>query len=100
DALRVSPNHLLFWKAIQGACRAGRRCFDFGRASCQEEGLALFKQRWGAVSHPLSYCTSDHSAYAVAAASGSVLAGLASSIVRHLPLPMLRFSGALYRFLA
>ena len=100
DVLWVGPNHLLFWKAIQSACRAGRDFFDFGRASRHEETLALFKRRWGAVARPLSYSTSGQSASAVEAASGSVLAGLASSIVRHLPLPMLRFSGALYRFLA
>lgn len=99
EALRVSPNHLLLWRAIQGACRARRSFFDFGRTSRQEEGLATFKRRWDAVALPLSYQTFDSSASGIEAASGATLAGLASSTIRHLPLPLMRLSGAFYRYL-
>lgn len=47
EYLNVSPNHLLFWEAIQSACRDGFKVFDFGRTSPNNESLMTFKNRWG-----------------------------------------------------
>ncbi len=43
----MSPNHLLFWTAIQMACREGYEIFDFGRTSPLSRELMDFKSRWG-----------------------------------------------------
>jgi len=44
----LSPNHFLFWEAIQMAHREGYRLFDFGRTSPDNHHLMDFKRRWGA----------------------------------------------------
>lgn len=43
----LSPNHLLFWDAIQTACDDGYRIFDFGRTDETNTSLMEFKGRWG-----------------------------------------------------
>ncbi len=43
----LSPNHLLFWQAIQSAYNDGYNSFDFGRTSPEDKGLIDFKNRWG-----------------------------------------------------
>ena len=43
----MSPNHLLFWEAIQLAYHEGYKIFDFGRTSPNNETLMDFKRRWG-----------------------------------------------------
>jgi len=43
----VSPNHYLFWEAIQLAHGEGYKIFDFGRTSPTNKGLMDFKRRWG-----------------------------------------------------
>jgi hypothetical protein len=52
---RFGSNHLLFWKAIQDAKNSGLRCFDFGRADADQQGLITFKNRWCAVESILEY---------------------------------------------
>jgi hypothetical protein len=42
-----SPNHFLFWHAIQLSCAEGYRIFDFGRTSPDHDPLMSFKERWG-----------------------------------------------------
>jgi len=45
--LQKRPNHLAIWEAIQYACANGYRHCDFGRCTPEEEGLRIFKSRWG-----------------------------------------------------
>jgi Acetyltransferase (GNAT) domain len=42
-----SPNHFIFWEAIQSAHRQGFRVFDFGRTPPDNPSLMDFKRRWG-----------------------------------------------------
>jgi FemAB-related protein (PEP-CTERM system-associated) len=49
---RYSPNMLLYWNALEFACRRGFRVFDFGRSS-PDSGTFRFKQQWGAAPVPL-----------------------------------------------
>ncbi len=44
---KLSPNMLLYWKALQYACEKGYKRFDFGR-STPGEGTYKFKEQWGA----------------------------------------------------
>ena len=46
---------LLFWRAIQDARRNGHRLFDFGRSDIQNDGLKVFKDRWGTARSALTY---------------------------------------------
>jgi hypothetical protein len=43
----LSPNHFLFWEAIQSAYHDGYKIFDFGRTSPNNESLMDFKRHWG-----------------------------------------------------
>lgn len=44
---RDAPNMLLYWAAIQYACKRGDRVFDFGRSTV-DSGTYRFKAQWGA----------------------------------------------------
>ncbi|HVB58106.1 MAG TPA: GNAT family N-acetyltransferase [Candidatus Acidoferrales bacterium] len=46
---------LLLWRSIEEAKCAGLRTFDFGRSDCDNAGLILFKERWGAIRSTLIY---------------------------------------------
>jgi lipid II:glycine glycyltransferase (peptidoglycan interpeptide bridge formation enzyme) len=45
--LRLRPNHLLVWSAIETACSEGYHYFDFGKTPPENKGLLDFKSRWG-----------------------------------------------------
>jgi CelD/BcsL family acetyltransferase involved in cellulose biosynthesis len=55
SGLVFRPNHLMFWEAIQWGCKHGYSLLDFGRSDFDNEGLRLFKSRWGAQEIPLHY---------------------------------------------
>lgn len=46
---------LLLWKAIEDAKDMGFEQFDLGRSDCDNLGLVLFKERWGALASQLHY---------------------------------------------
>jgi len=46
---------MLFWRAIQDAKSRGMKELDLGRSEWENEGLILFKDRWGARRFPLTY---------------------------------------------
>jgi hypothetical protein len=46
--LEYRPNDVIQWKAITDACGAGFSRYDFGEVASDNEGLADFKQKWGA----------------------------------------------------
>jgi CelD/BcsL family acetyltransferase involved in cellulose biosynthesis len=52
---RISPNHLLAWTAIEGACFQGFQYFDFGRCAPDNEGLMRYKRMWGTQEKVLAY---------------------------------------------
>ena len=43
----LSPDHFLYWQAIQMAHREGFKIFDLGRTEASNDTLMLFKSRWG-----------------------------------------------------
>ena len=49
---------MLLWRAIEEAIDSGLSEFDFGRSDVENEGLAIFKDRWGAQRATLTYWTS------------------------------------------
>jgi len=46
---------LLLWKAIEEAKQEGLAEFDMGRSDWNDQGLAVFKDRWGCMRSPLVY---------------------------------------------
>jgi CelD/BcsL family acetyltransferase involved in cellulose biosynthesis len=52
---RLGPMHLLYWASIQDAKSCGLRYFDLGRTDAGQDGLTIFKSRWGAQQTTLIY---------------------------------------------
>jgi hypothetical protein len=53
--LKLRPNNLMLWEAIQEAVKHGYEVFDFGKTENENTGLRKFKSGWGAVETPLYY---------------------------------------------
>jgi hypothetical protein len=51
----LGGNALVFWRAIQDAKANGIEEFDMGRSDLDNEGLVVFKDRWGAERSVLNY---------------------------------------------
>jgi serine/alanine adding enzyme len=49
------PNNLLYWKAIEWACKNGYKYFDFGRTEPDNENLLKFKSKWGCQNSKIPY---------------------------------------------
>jgi hypothetical protein len=83
---RFSPASLLYWEAIQMACREGFSIFDFGRTHDRSRNLMEFKARWGTRVVDLSQFYYPHRA-AVAACrrEQSAKQRLLQMICRHAP---------------
>jgi hypothetical protein len=52
---RLGTMQLLLWQAIRDAKNRGCEEFDLGRSDVNNQGLILFKDRWGASRSPLVY---------------------------------------------
>ena len=52
---RLGAMPLLFWRMIEEGKRAGAEHLDLGRTDCDNEGLRVFKERWGARRSTLTY---------------------------------------------
>ena len=97
----LGGTHVLFWKTIEEAKRAGLQVFDLGRTDWDNTGLLQFKDRWGATRSTLTY--SRFSASPLSDAPGSVdgMTRIARRMVPYLPACVLRMAGsALYRHMA
>jgi hypothetical protein len=53
--LKLRPNNLMLWVAIQEAVKRGYKVFDFGKTDNENMGLRKFKSGWGAEETPLYY---------------------------------------------
>jgi len=45
DAIKMCPNHALYWRVIKDACEQGGELFDFGRSSW-DSNTFKFKKQW------------------------------------------------------
>lgn len=98
--LRLAPNDLLMWNAIELACREGYQTFDMGRTACDNEGLMEFKRRWGAIKEPLPYYYYPAVAGLASTSEQSWKYRLLTSAWKRLPLPATRVLGdRLYKHL-
>jgi CelD/BcsL family acetyltransferase involved in cellulose biosynthesis len=96
-AWSVRPNNAVYWHAIRWACENGYSRLDFGRTDAEDEGLRIFKRRWGAAEVPLTYAVIGN-ANASRSGAGRALR-LAKPFIRHAPLFVCQGIGtAFYRF--
>lgn len=98
--LRLAPNNLLMWHAIEWGCEHGYRILDMGRTARNNEGLMEFKRRWGAELHPLPYYYYPRQAGLATTSEQSWKYRLLTSTWKRLPLPVASsLGGLLYRYL-
>ncbi len=55
DSLKLRPNNLMLWGAIQEAKKRGYTKFEMGRTDCNNDGLRNFKLGWGCTETPLHF---------------------------------------------
>ncbi len=75
-------NNLLAWHAIETACERGYRLFDWGRTDISNEGLRIFKDRWGSREIPLGYSVISVRA---PVAKSAIAAEITSRLLKHAP---------------
>lgn len=92
--LSLRPNHLIFWDAIQWGCENGYSLLDFGRTNCENNGLRLFKSRWGAHEFPLHY--SFFPSKKTSPAQAGLLAPIVNTLIRKSPAWMCKLGGEIY----
>lgn len=90
EGLRLRPNHLIFWNAIQWGHNNGFTSLDLGRTSIDNSGLRDFKSRWGAQEIPLIY---THLACEPKQAPNGHLLEMMHAIIRRSPAWVCRLSG-------
>jgi lipid II:glycine glycyltransferase (peptidoglycan interpeptide bridge formation enzyme) len=94
DQLGLHPNDILQWQAIQDACRAGFRHYDFGEVEEGQEGLIAFKVKWGAKpirSHRCYWPVPE--VLPLLSSSSGALHPVAQKLWKHVPLRMTAFVG-------
>jgi hypothetical protein len=90
--------HLLFWNAIQDAHDLGCVTLDLGRTDVDDDGLATFKERWGAVGVPLCYWRFETGAPGTTTSARDWLAGFGAQTARRVPARVRTAAGrVLYR---
>jgi len=92
-SLKLRPNDLLFWTAIQWGCDHGYKAFDLGRTDIGNTGLRSFKAGWGAKELPLTYFTSSR---VVAKQPSKHLAYGMGPIIQRSPLWVCRLLGEIF----
>jgi len=91
--LRLRPNNLMIWTAMQEAIKRGFRFFDFGKTDVHNAGLRNFKSGWGSIETPLFY-----SYFPVLPENGLfsfVKNNVVGPIIRHSPTFVCKWSGEL-----
>ena len=90
--------HLLYWRSMLDAKQSGMRTFDLGRCEVGQDGLLIFKKRWGAVETPLHYIRfTDRAETAGSCSSRRARAGMRgwqSKYFPRVPAPVLSMLGA------
>ena len=98
----LRPNYLIQWRAIHDACEAGMRWYDMGEVEPGQDGLAMFKHKWGARPHALHryYFPAPQELERGLLREGSRTRELGAAAWRRLPLSVTaRVGESLYRYL-
>ena len=84
-SVKVVPNHLLTWTAIERGCHRGYEILDFGRTAPDNAGLMRYKNMWGTEVEDLPYICYPASTRPSLSTENGTLYWLAKHIWRHLP---------------
>jgi hypothetical protein len=90
----LRPNNLVMWEAIKHYAQKGYKALCFGRTEPENSGLRQFKTGWNTKEHIISYYKYNLSTESFVEIS-SKEKGLHNIIFSHMPLPLLKMSGAL-----
>ncbi len=89
---RLSPNMLLYWKALASSIERGDAIFDFGRSTA-DSGTHRFKMQWGSVSEPLPWYYLAAGVASVAGTTEGRAAALLRRAWKRLPLSITQSLG-------
>jgi CelD/BcsL family acetyltransferase involved in cellulose biosynthesis len=89
----LGGTQLLFWRSIQEAKQSKLRLFDLGRSDEEDDGLIIFKDRWGAKRSTLTYLR--YPASACRLPTGGWKLQVANRIFAHMPDAFLSAVGSL-----
>jgi hypothetical protein len=93
--LKLRPNDLIFWNAINWGCDHGYDYMDMGRTDIDNAGLRTYKSRWGAKEMALFYSYAP----TLPLRRSNLLMNILNTTIRHSPDWVCRLSGeCLYRF--
>ncbi len=99
DPRHLRPSNLAMWEAIRWYAQNGFESLSLGRTDIGDSGLMQFKNGWCGAPRELSYCRWPPRKHSFTGATTA--RSLASSAMRNLPVPALRFLGTLlYRYSA
>lgn len=94
----LRANNLVMWEAIRRYLQNGYSSLCFGRTEPENEGLNQFKAGWATEERTIHYYTYDMKSKSFIMRK-SYVSGFHNRIFRHMPIPLLRYSGkVLYRF--
>ena len=99
--IQLRGNQLLMWEAVLLAQKKGCHTFDFGRASSANEGLSMYKGRWGTRKVPFSYFLLPMSRKSKILIESSSRHAILKNVITRMPELVNRMSGELlYKHLA
>ena len=94
----LRANNLVMWEAIRWYLKNGYASLCFGRTEVDNEGLNQFKTGWATDAGSIRYYMLDIDTKKFLKRKSNV-SGVHNKIFRHMPVPLLRFTGMLlYRY--
>jgi len=94
----LRANNLVMWEAIRWYLKNGYDSLCFGRTEVENEGLNQFKAGWATEEGTIRYYMYDINTKIFLKRKSNV-SGVHNRIFRHMPMPLLRYSGKLlYRY--
>jgi len=90
EILKMRPNNLLFWEAIQDCSRGGYEMFDFGSTPIAHTGLLQFKSQWGTKVEEMPYSFMPRGDKISTMDRNSKKVVLAGWVLKNCPLSVLR----------
>jgi CelD/BcsL family acetyltransferase involved in cellulose biosynthesis len=98
--LKLRPNHLLMWRAMEWAAEHGYRRLDLGRTHRANDGLMRYKSSWAATQVCLPYWHSPPAGGRGALSEGSRSYRFMTGCWRHLPLWATEVGSLFYKHFA
>jgi len=92
---KIGITHYLLWKSIEEAYNDKKEIFDFGRTNINNNGLMIFKNRWGTIVSDLPSFYFTNNIYSMMITNEKFRKKLVQQICRISPTPILKSIGNL-----